>query len=454
MALAQNQALERQFLSFINKEQLFAQTDCILLAISGGLDSVGMAELFRLAGFRYGIAHVNFQLRGTDSDQDEAFVKALAERHGVRFHTVRLPAKQEADQRGISTQMAARQLRYAWFEQVAREFGYSGIATAHHQDDVLETILLNLVRGTGLTGLRGIPIKNGLIIRPLWFANRDSIAEYISQNGLAWREDSSNASNHYRRNQLRHQLIPVLKEMNPNLLQTLQTTVARIQSAGVLVDQEIRRSWDTLAIPSPGGFLLSIEQLLAQNEWEYRLSEWLKPFGFQYVQISPLAEAVRADGFGQKFYSASHQVIRDREFLRIETRQSASFQPIVLDAVPLDDVFVCDQFSLRFKVIDPSDDFRIPTSSHIACLDADRLEWPLTIRLWQTGDRFRPLGMTGNQTVGNFLTNRKVSLADRRSAWVVVSGEKIAWLIGYRTDDRFRITEQTRKMVKIERLDL
>ena len=451
MALARNRAMEHQFLSFINTEQLFSQTDCILLTVSGGLDSVVMAELFRTAGFQYGIAHVNFQLRGAESDEDEAFVRALAEQHGVRFHTTCLPAKPQAEEQGISTQMAARHLRYAWFEQLAEAFGYARIATAHHQDDVLETILINLVRGTGLTGLRGIPIRQGRIIRPLWFADRETIGDYAHQKHLVWREDSSNSSDKYRRNRLRHQVIPILKEMNPSLLQTLQTSVARLQSADELIDEEMRRSWEEMAENRPEGVFLSIHQLLNQQQWAFRLSEWLKPYGFQYVQMGPLAEAVRGDGFGQKFQSATHQVLRDRDYLVLSALQSIANQEIRLDEIPSGDVAIFDHFYLRFEIIETLDGFQIPPNPDMACLDADRVHGPLTIRRWQTGDRFQPLGMKGKQSVGNFLTNQKVSLTDRRSVWVLVAGDAIAWVIGYRPDDRFRVTDQTRKILKIER---
>ncbi len=410
-----------------------------------------MAELFRSAGLRYGMAHVNFQLRATESDGDEIFVQKLAEQHGVRFHTIRLAAKQEAEARGISTQMAARQLRYAWFEQVADEFGYAGIATAHHQDDVLETILLNLVRGTGLTGLKGVPVRQGRIIRPLWFADRAQIETYAQDRGISWREDSSNSSDKYHRNRLRHQVVPVLKQINPNLLETLQTTVARLRSADGLVDALVRRSWHLLAEFRPEGIFLSIGQLLLLDEWEYQLSEWLKPYGFQYAQLEDILRAVRLDGFGQQFYSTTHQLIRDRDFLIIQIKQTASAQALVLEAMPADSLSISEQYELYFEFIPYSDGFQIPADANIACLDATRIQWPLTIRVWQNGDRFRPLGVKGNQTVGNFLTNRKATVAERQAAQVLVSDDRIAWLIGYRPDDHFRITDQTQTILKIER---
>lgn len=443
--------LEERFFSFSNTNQLFTQKDRILLTVSGGLDSVVMAELFRRVGLQYGIAHVNFQLRGAESDEDESFVKALANRYEVQFHTIRLDTKKEAEKRGISTQMAARQLRYDWFNQLADEHNYDGIATAHHQDDVLETILLNLVRGTGLTGLKGIPIRQGRIIRPLWFTDRAAIQEYALGHDLVWREDSSNASDKYDRNRLRHQVIPVLKDLNPNLLNTLQTTVERLRSADALVDEEIQRSWNRVATIRPDGISVSIPQLLLLGEWKYRLSEWLRPYGFQYAQIEAITEAVQSDGFGQKFYSATHRLVRDRAFLILEAQGAEQSQSLVLRTLPAVEWIPLAPYCFQFDVIPRLDGFQIPTDPNIACLDADRMEWPLTIRPWQKGDRFRPLGVKGSQSVGNFLTNRKVSVAERQSARVLLSGGRIAWLIGYRPDDAFRITDQTRTILKIER---
>ncbi|GAB3936287.1 tRNA lysidine(34) synthetase TilS [Larkinella terrae] len=410
-----------------------------------------MAELFRWAGFRYGIAHVNFQLRGTDSEEDQAFVKALAERHQVRFHTTQLAAKEEAEKLGISTQMAARQLRYAWFEDIAKEFGYNGIATAHHQDDVLETILLNLVRGTGLTGLRGIPIRQGNIIRPLWFSSRAEIEMHAQKTGLVWREDGSNSSDKYHRNRLRHQVVPVLKELNPSLLQTLQTTVTRLQSADNLVDEEIRCSWEEIAENRSNSFSLSIQKLITYREWEFRLAEWLQPFGFQYIQTKPIAAAVRSSVFGQKFYSTTHQIMRDRQYLVIEKRHSSINESIVVNTFPDQEVLISAHHVLGFTVVDKPADFQLSVDQQIAYLDADLIQWPLTIRQWQNGESFRPLGMKGSQTIGNFLTNRKVTLAERRFVQVLLSDNQVVWLIGHRISDQFKITAKTRKILKIER---
>ncbi|GAB3270524.1 tRNA lysidine(34) synthetase TilS [Larkinella harenae] len=443
-------ALEPQFLSFIRTRHLFSPEQRILLTVSGGLDSVVMTELFRRAGFVYGIAHVNFQLRGLESDQDEDFVRALAAQHGVQFHTVRKPTTQKADEWGVSTQMAARTLRYEWFDQLADEFGYERVATAHHQDDVLETILLNLVRGTGLSGLLGIPVRQGRIIRPLWFANRSILEQYALHHALHWREDSSNTSDYYRRNRLRHQLIPVLKAINPNLLQTLQTTIARLQSADTLVENVLNHSWNELVVHRSGKVLLDISRLVLLPEWEFQLSEWLKPYGFHYAQLAPIADAVQHTNFGQRFYSATHQLLRDRQLLVIEPKILADDKPIVLPALPTEAVPVFDQYRLQFELIDKSDDFQIPVNPHVACLDADKMEWPLTIRRWQSGDRFRPLGLRGSQTVGDFLTNHKISLSDRSSVTVLTTTSQIAWLIGYRPDDRFRITTHTQKVLLIE----
>ncbi|MFC5407962.1 tRNA lysidine(34) synthetase TilS [Larkinella bovis] len=442
--------LREQFVRFIREQQLFDPAERVLLTVSGGLDSVVLAELFRLAGFQYGIAHANFRLRGDESERDAVFVQSLAERHQVPFHTRPLEAQAEVDRTGVSIQMAARRLRYEWFEEVAVSFDYQYIATAHHQDDVLETVLLNLVRGTGLTGLRGIPVRQGRVIRPLWFADRLSIEQYARQHQLSWREDSSNASDYYRRNQLRHQVVPIFKNLNPSLLQTLQTTVERLQSADKLVDQELASSWQALAENRPDGVALPIQPLTQLPEWAFRLSEWLKPYGFQYARMGPIVEAVRSAGFGQVFYSDTHTVVRDRGFLVIESRHPTVLPELVLNELTRSEIKVGTQYVLRIEQLEHTPGFRIPSDPHIGCFDAEQLTWPLRIRPWREGDRFRPLGLKGSQSVGDFLTNRKVSVAERRAAIVLMSNHQIVWLIGYRPDDRFRITDQTRQILKIE----
>jgi len=440
------------FLSFINKQQLFGPTDSILLAVSGGLDSVVMTELFREIGQPIGLAHVNFGMRGAESDGDEAFVRTLGEQLGVAVYVRHADTESFARERGISIQMAARELRYTWFNELAQAEGYAGIATAHHRDDAIETVLLNMTRGTGLAGLLGIAPKTGRLVRPLLFADRAELELYARERSLRWREDASNASDHYRRNRLRHAVLPVLRELNPALSETMATNIDRWKGAAALVRAEVEHSWQALAAPWEGGFRLPVEAVRQLPEWPFRLAEWLRPVGFAYEQTQSIAEALRSDRFGQVFASPTHLVLRDRDFLIIQPFGAEDApSEICLDSLPEETVVnLGGPFQLRLQPPAPVDGMPVPRLASVAWLDADQLQFPLTIRPWRSGDRFHPLGLQGSQTIGNFLTNQKIPLAERARVWVLLSGERVAWVIGYRIDNRFRLTGQTCRVVRIE----
>ncbi|WP_234733352.1 tRNA lysidine(34) synthetase TilS [Tellurirhabdus bombi] len=426
----------------------------MLLAVSGGIDSVAMVDLFLATEVSVGIAHVNFGLRGEESEGDEQFVRDLAKRHSIPFYTTRFNTLSLASEQGVSTQMMARQLRYDWFGQLAREYGYSCVATAHHSDDNLETVLLNLIRGTGVAGLRGISVQQdfpwGRLVRPLWFASRADLEQYVQEQGLPWREDSSNVEDKYRRNRLRHQVVPVLKELNPNLLQTIQATYERVGAAENLVEQALSHSWKALIQQQGERLFIPLQALQALPEWPFRLSEWLRPFGFRYAQIQPIAEAVRGTSFGQTFESGTHRILRDREALVITPKGANETTEISLDQLPTEPLRIDEHLSLVFSCQEKPTDFIIPADARVACLDADQVKWPLTIRRWRAGDRFQPLGMKGSQAIGDWFTNRKIALHKRESSYVLLSGETIVWLIGYRIDNRFRLQEQTHKLLFIK----
>ncbi|SFF04908.1 tRNA lysidine(34) synthetase TilS [Spirosoma endophyticum] len=445
--------LERDFLGFINDRKLFKPTDCVLLAVSGGIDSIVMAELFHRLGQLFAIAHVNFGLRGPESETDALFVKNKAEAYGVPFHLTQFDTTEFAAERGISIQMAARDLRYAWFAQLVAEHHYVGVATAHHQNDVLETILFNLTRGTGLAGLHGIAASQNGIIRPLLFATRASIATYADERKLAYREDSSNANDKYARNRLRHHVVPVLVDLNPGLWQTLPRTVERLRAADVLVRLELDRSWQEIAEPIGGETFLPIEKLVALPELPFRLGEWLKPFGFTSDQAVQLVASLTQE-IGQRFESPTHRIIHERlssgaTGLLLEELSAAPDYEIKLTDWPKVPLDVTGQFTVTMDRFHKPENFRPDTNPKVACLDADRLVFPLTIRPWRQGDRFRPLGLNGHKLVSDLLNDLKLSRSEREQTCVLLSGEQIAWVISRRIDHRFRVTNETKSVVTL-----
>lgn len=436
------------FLGFINDHQLIKPTDRTLLAVSGGLDSMVMANLFSRTGFPFGIAHVNFSLRGAESDADEALVQSVAHELNVPFHSTRFDTEIIAAERGVSIQVLARELRYNWFQVLVNEHGYTHIATAHHQNDVLETLLLNLVRGTGLTGLRGIPIQQGAIIRPMWSLSRLQIKDYAVDHGLAWRNDRSNDDDKYSRNKIRHHVVPVLEKLNPNLLHTLTHTLERLRAADLLVTQTLNQSWQG-CVGRDGLFqTINVTKLTALSEWAFQLSEWLKPFGFSYVQSGDIARVVSHKKTGQVFRSATHSLWHDRTGLIIAPSVIETPFDLPLPSATEGTVDLPDGRQFTYCYYDRPTDFQLAPDPAVAQLDADQLPAPLTIRRWHEGDRFRPLNMPGHKLVSDLLNDRKVSLPERCRTAVLVSGGDIIWVVGHRLAQGARVTEQTKRILE------
>ncbi|WP_247234392.1 tRNA lysidine(34) synthetase TilS [Telluribacter sp. SYSU D00476] len=429
------------FLTFINAHKIPLPQDRTLLTVSGGIDSVVMVDLFSKAGLHLGIAHCNFGLRGEESEVDELFVKELAEQYGVPFYTKRFDTAAYARDRDVSTQMAARDLRYAWFEEVRRQEGYDYIATAHHSNDAIETVLLNLVRGTGLAGLRGITFRNGALIRPLLFASREQIEQYAAIHSLRWREDSSNQSTYYRRNLLRHQVVPVLRQINPSLEDTFQLTAERLRAAEALLAAHMKE-WQQQAVRTEGAVLrISIASLLQATEPVYRLAELLQPHGFTYQQAQQIVNTLEGLA-GKLFQSPTHTLVKDRtELLLMPT-------PLPSEEVLIEESSTMVQFGPTLFSIErlarPSQ-FQIATNPHTATFDSDKLKYPLRLRSWRQGDWFCPLGMGGKKKkVSDLLVNLKIPRTLKETIPVLVdSQDQIVWVAGLRPDHRFRITDQT-----------
>ncbi|NWJ52129.1 MAG: tRNA lysidine(34) synthetase TilS [Bacteroidetes bacterium] len=439
-----------RFRHFVNSHKLMTPRNRILVAVSGGIDSVVLCHLFSRTRVHFALAHCNFNLRGAESDGDELFVKNLAQELDVPFFVKHFDTLEVVDREGISVQMAARDIRYEWFRQLAHEEGYDKIAIAHNLNDQMETFFINLFRGTGISGLRAMLPETDGIIRPLLSFSRDDIEEYAKENGLAHREDSSNASDKYLRNRIRHHLIPLLKELQPSFNPIFHENLSRITDVETIYHKQIERQRDLLVKKYDNCDLIHIHELMNLEAHNTYLYEFLKPYGFN-ESTSGQITSVLNDIPGKVFYSPTHRLIKDRDVLIIEPLSNVPStipEEIFLDP---DVVNLTTPISLTFTKIERKELPIIDPSSHIAWLDQKLLKFPLCLRRYKIGDRFRPLGMTGTRKLSDFLTNLKLSIPDKEKVWVLTSNDEIVWVVGYRIDDRFKVTPQTQEILKILR---
>ncbi|MGV3541384.1 MAG: tRNA lysidine(34) synthetase TilS [Rufibacter sp.] len=435
----------QKVLHYIDSHQLASPTTKILAAVSGGLDSVVLADVLHRLKFPFAVLHCNFGLRGEESDADELFVRKLAKQYDAPFYSEQFQTEAFAQQEGISIQMAARTLRYTWFEQMRQQLGYDVIATAHHQSDALETVLLNLTRGTGLAGLHGILPKNGHLIRPLLSLSKDDLYDWLVSKRLAWREDSSNESRKYGRNLIRHEVIPVLKKLNPNLDETFAHTLERLQGAEAVFlasFQEIRAKTQR---EENGATYLSIAPLQESPSPVVLLHELLKPFHFSYSQTQEIAAAFGSES-GKTFTSPTHLLVKDRAELVITGKALEKF-----GSVPLPENVTELQFGPYLAKIarKPAEGYKVPRSKDIAALDADLVKFPLKLRPWKQGDWFIPLGMNGKKKVSDLLIDKKVPANLKPDVWVLVSDASLTWVLGQQLDNRFKVTENTQEVLEI-----
>lgn len=428
-------AVLKQFLNHIQRHQLFNSSQRVLLAVSGGIDSMVMWRLFTEAGFDLAIAHCNFQLRGAASDEDESFVRTTADKLKQTVYTKRFDTEQYANEKGISIQMAARDLRYEWFEQLIKENGYTSIATAHHLDDSVETVLLNFAKGSGAEGFTGIPVRNGNVIRPMLFATRAEIASYAMERNIVWREDESNVTDDYQRNLIRHQILPVLLDINPSLMQTCQQGMQRMQGDLELLWQAFE-NWKAGFVTEVSDRVVIKKEALSDLKNPVPvLWRFIKNYGFNYRQATGIVEAVKGQP-GKQFYSGSHQLLVDRDSLLISIH-AEEIPSITIDENDCE--INAGPWHLRF--------FK-GTELHVngsvdATLDASKIIFPLTLRKWRPGDSFQPMGMKHTKKLSDFLIDNKVSRIDKEKTLVLESDGTIVYVVGWRIDERYRITDKT-----------
>jgi len=441
------------FQQYIKSISLFNSTDRILLAVSGGVDSIAMVQLFKNAGFNFGIAHVNFGLRGEESDRDEAFVQQLAKELNVPFYDKHFNTKQYAADHKISVQMAARDLRYAWFDEILNEHSYNFVATAHHLDDQAETFFINLLRGTGISGMHGILPKQGKLIRPLMFTTREKIMSFALDMNLQWRDDSSNKSRKYLRNKLRLEVLSELYKINPQFSYKLNESISHLRDVESIFNSHIAGVTADLVQHTPEGVLISIDWVYEYEPHDTYMFELLKPYGFTYSVVKEIVRSL--DTFsGKVFYSPTHRLLRDRDNFIIQPLAELSADPFHGEVFLLEKETSNIEHPVCLCTHQTDKISELPMGkASIACLDIDKLEFPLKLRKWEKGDWFIPLGLKGKKKLSDFFIDQKVSLADKEKAWLVLSGDEIVWVIGKRIDNRFRITPKTKKAFVITCVD-
>jgi tRNA(Ile)-lysidine synthase len=436
----------QHFKDYIDQNSLFHKEERILLAVSGGKDSVLMAHLFKQAGFKFGIAHCNFGLRAEESQRDERFVGALAAMLEVPLYVTHFQTKLYAASAKISTQMAARDLRYSWFEEIRKNEGYGKIAVAHHQDDVIETLLLNLARGTGIAGLHGILPKKGFLVRPLLFMSRTGIEDLITANEIEFVEDSSNLTTAYARNKLRLAVIPVLKEINPNLEETFEHNIRRFAETEEVLRLMVDQKKMELLEEKENGVFLSVAKVRALRPQRLLLFEILRDYHFTEHIVEELLGSLDKQS-GTSFYSLTHRLTVDRDYLIITPGQKEG--PGLNKTVHPADTEISlgkQQISLIY-----SDTVFFERDNRKAFVDAGKLIFPLIFRTWQEGDRFMPLGMKNYKKLSDFFIDEKVPLPQKEDIPVLINGNgDIIWLAGLRQDNRYKVTAATKKVAIFE----
>lgn len=435
------------FTSYIRQNSLFSPDQKILLAVSGGKDSVLMAHLFSQAGFDFALAHCNFELRSAESKRDENFVRKLAAGLGVPFFCKNFATKVVASENKVSTQMAARELRYEWFETLRTAQGFDYIAVAHHQDDSMETVLLNLVRGTGIAGLHGIRPKRGYIIRPMLFLSRAEINEFIELNQIDFVEDSSNLSHSYARNKIRLNVVPHLKEINSGLATTFLHNIRRFQETEEVLQQRVEVLRRELFQPGENSIGIPLSGVMALTPKLLLLFELLKPYQFTESVTAELIAALGQQQCGTSFYSKSHCLTIDREFLiltALSSKDQTAHQVINAGEGGV-------QLNGKFITVSYTDRVVFGNDPNRAFVDADKLIFPLSFRSWKVGDRFMPLGMSAFKKLSDFFIDLKIPRPAKSGVLLMINGNgEVIWVVGMRQDNRYKVTSTTKKVAIFE----
>lgn len=437
--------MQQRLAHFVTQHALIPGNARVLAGVSGGVDSVAMAHLLHQSNQLHGIAHVHFGLRGADADADQALVEALALRLNVPFYSTRFNTRLEAEAAGESIQMAARRLRFDWFDALLNEHGFAAVAIASHLDDQAETMLLNLLRGTGVAGLHGILPKRDRVIHPVLFATKAELAAYACAENLVWREDASNQVSDYQRNRLRLEVMPMLEAMKPGFATLMQQNALRMHEAETIVARASADLLESVAVYEGDQLQLQIDRLADIEQLNTHLYYWLRPYGFNRTQTDAVAALMQAQP-GKQVLSATHKVVRDRAMLLIVPKEHPAALEAQLHAATRQ---LKQPIGLKVTKV-AKGEMALSANANIAQLDAGLLQFPLTVRPWQHGDAFQPLGMEGTKKLSDFLIDQKVPLPSKAQTYVLCSAKDIVWVAGHRIDHRYRITDATTEILRVE----
>lgn len=437
--------MKEQIQQYIIQHQLLSGEKPVVVGISGGADSVALLHILVSLGYKCIAAHCNFNLRGDESFRDEQFTIDFTKRLQVPLCKISFETNKYAQENRLSVEMAARELRYRWFEELLNTYDADAVAVAHHRDDSVETLLINLTRGSGITGLTGIKPKNGNVVRPLLCVSREDIYAYIENNGLEYVTDSSNSSDIYTRNFIRLKVIPLLEEINPSVKASLARTANHLYDASLIYNHSIEEARKVIIQNNR----LSISALLSFPAPATILYEMLKPYGFSRTVCESIFTVLDKDS-GKIFYSSTHRLLKDRSDLLIDVLSGEDNRAYLIN---LEDDNVDLPVELKPEIVVIKEDYQIEKDKKFAYFDFDKLSFPLVLRHWQEGDWFVPFGMKGKKKVSDYFSDKKFSLFDKEKTWLLCSGQDVIWIVGERTDNRYRIEKTTKRVLKLKFID-
>lgn len=435
---------------FIRTQQLLADDAKILVALSGGADSVALLRILLKLGYHCHAVHCNFHLRDEESNRDELFTTDLCHSLGIECEVVHFDTAAYATEHKLSVEMAARELRYREFERIRQSHRLDVIAVAHHQDDAVETLLLNLIRGAGINGLTGMRVRNGFVVRPLLCLTREDITAYLDQIGQPYVTDSTNLADIYTRNKIRLQLLPLMQQINPAAKSNIMQAAIHLSEAATIYNKVIGEANARITTTHADGFDISIPALLDTDVPQAHLFELLHPYGFNSAQVADIFRSLSSEA-GRIFQTTGYTLLRDRTHLCVRNRAQATAAEDMIFTLPENGTIeLPDGTRLQSYSIEPDTTWQVPRRNDMLCLDASRLNGPLTLRHPHTGDRFRPFGMKGNKLLSDFYTDLKLPLTEKPKQWVLCHGNDIVWAVGQRSSEKYRLSDNVQKVICIE----